>query len=62
MIGRAWQALSVSFPFMTVLSDKQRMAYACAGEGTTALANRLKKKKTAEERAADAERRRQLQV
>ncbi len=33
-----------------------------AGEGTTALANRLKKKKTAEERAADAERRRQLQV
>ncbi|KAK9851127.1 hypothetical protein WJX84_004948 [Apatococcus fuscideae] len=32
------------------------------GEGTTALANRLKKKKTAEERAADAERRRQLQA
>ncbi len=32
------------------------------GEGATALVNRLKKKKTAEERAADAEQRRQLQV
>ena len=38
------------------------ICFAHAGEGTTALANRLKKKKTAEERAADAERRRQLQV